>query len=162
MPTSDNNTALAEFRDELRMACEAYTNGRYAKLHAIFQYNADKIPEECIVSRDGTYVFFINTTILKALGAEEGLEFLLRMFPKDNHMGMYFKAALGEELDKALELKLRKKLCKLKLAELCLKTQDAIREVVAIEDDNILQHTLTELASTCQWCAREMGDSDGG
>ena len=97
---ADGQDAKEAFKAALREACDkAVRDNRPAIVDDVFRRYRDNIPEEYAGNRDRTYWFFYMTTILKTLGATDGLKAIRELWPATTELETAFLVATGKNLE---------------------------------------------------------------
>lgn len=152
---ADGQDAKEAFKAALREACDkAVRDNRPAIVDDVFRRYRD-IPEEYAGNRDRTYWFFYMTTILKTLGATDGLKVIRELWPATTELETAFLVATGKRLeDEDRDIALA--ITKIELARACKRTEELVTKALRLGVDHAFQHTLTVLIGECKWCAREV------
>lgn len=149
----DTQDKLGKWREGLREAVAACCNGRRPNTLNTFLLN-DPPPDELAGNRDRTFGFFYTTTILKALGEDEGLKAAMMYNPNLDEVATAYLVVFGRTLrEDAPEVDARR--VRRRLARACSELCDLVREVMAYADKG-QHHALTTLMGECRWCAREV------
>ena len=151
-------SAAEEYRRRMREAIANAQQGRvWAALDAFLRVGGEP-PAELAGNRDRSYGFFCTTTILKALGPDEGLKAVVDYNPNLDEVATAYMVVFGRALrDDAPEIDAKR--VKRALARACSALCDLVSDAMAYADPG-QHHALTTLMGECRWCAREVCGDD--
>jgi len=147
-----NEEVLDDYRRRLREAVSLAGTMKPVRIDEFLKGNPP--PGELAGNRDRTYGFFRTTTILKALGPDEGLKAAVDYNPNLDEVATAYLVVFGRTLrEDAPEIDAKR--VKRALARACGDLCDRLAEVMAYADRG-QHHAITALMGECKWCAREV------